>query len=381
MEPIVIIGTGLAGYNLAKEIRKLDKAIPLRLITADGGESYSKPMLSNALAKGKSAGQLVLSTAEQMAAQLTAAIHTHTTAEAIEAHSKMLVTTSGEFPYSKLVLATGAEQIKPPLQGNAVNDVFSVNDLDDYARFRQALNSARHVGIIGPGLIGCEFANDLISAHKQVTVIGPSATPLDRLIPPMVGELLMRELQKAGVQWRPGVMATAVNKLNSRFQISLSDESQLEVDLVLSAVGLRPKLALARNAGLTVSRGIVVDRQLQTSQTDIYALGDCIEVQGLVLPYVLPLMNAARTLAKTLTGNPTPIVYPAMPVVVKTPAHPLVVSPPAAGSEGEWEIDLQDTGARALFRGSDGSLLGFVLTGDKVEEKAMLSKELPPVLK
>jgi rubredoxin-NAD+ reductase len=291
------------------------------------------------------------------------------------------VTASGEFPYSKLVLATGAEPIKPPLQGNAADEVFSVNDLDDYAKFRAALQTAQHVGIIGPGLIGCEFANDLVAANKQVTVIGPSAAPLDRLIPPLVGELLMRALKKSGVQWRLGVTATAVSKMNSRFQISLSDASQLEVDLVLSAVGLRPKLELARSAGLTVNRGIVVDRLLQTSQPDIYALGDCMEVQGLVLPFVLPLMNAARTLAKTLTGNPTRLSYPAMPVVVKTPSHPLVVSPPAQGSEGGWEIELQESGARALYRGNDGSLLGFVLTGDKVEEKAALSKELPAVLK
>ncbi|HEY5602226.1 MAG TPA: FAD-dependent oxidoreductase [Gammaproteobacteria bacterium] len=380
MNPIVIIGTGLAGYNLAKEIRKLDKEIPLHLITADGGESYSKPMLSNALAKGKTPAQLVLSTAEQMAAQLAAVIHTRSKVESINAQSKTVLTTSGEFSYRKLVLATGAEQIKPPLQGNAVNGVYSVNDLDDYAHFRAALQSAQHVGVIGPGLIGCEFANDLLAANKQVTVIGPPVTPLDRLLPPQVGELLKRALGNAGVHWRLGVTASAVDKANDRYQIRLSDGSQLEVDLVLSAVGLRPKLALAKSAGLTVNRGIVVDRLLQTSQPDIYALGDCCEIDGLVLPFVLPLMNAARTLAKTLTGNPTQLVYPAMPVVVKTPAHPLVVSPPAQGSEGEWDIELRDTGARALYRGNNGSLLGFVLTGDKVEEKAALSKELPPVL-
>ena len=380
MQPIVIIGTGLAGYNLAKEIRKLDKEIPLHLITADGGESYSKPMLSNALAKGKSPSQLVLSTAEQMAAQLAATIYTHTRVESIDPQSKTISTTSGEVNYSKLVLAAGASQIEPPLQGDAVDAVYSVNDLDDYAKFREALDKANHIGVIGPGLIGCEFANDLVAANKQVTVVGPSATPLDRLLPPDVGGLLMRKLEKAGVSWRLGVTATEVNKANGGFQMTLSDASQLQVDLVLSAVGLRPNLELARNTGMAVKRGIVVDRMLQTSLPDIYALGDCIELQGMVLPFVLPLMNSARTLAKTLTGNPTEISYPAMPVVVKTPAHPVVVSPPAADSDGEWQIELEDSGARALYRAKDGSLLGFVLTGDKVAEKAALSKELPAVL-
>ncbi|WP_455366966.1 FAD-dependent oxidoreductase [Kaarinaea lacus] len=380
MQPIIIIGTGLAGYNLAKEIRKLDKNIPLHLITADGGESYSKPMLSNALAKGKSPAQLVLSTAEQMAAQLPATIYTRTRVESIDPQSRTINTTSGELQYSKLVLAVGASQVEPPLNGDAVDAVYSVNDLDDYAKFREALAAAETIGIIGPGLIGCEFANDLVAANKQVIVIGPAATPLDRLLPPQVGELLMRELEKAGVNWRLGVTATEVNKTNSGFQMILSDGSQLEVDLVLSAVGLQPNLELAKNTGMEVKRGIVVDRTLQTSFPDIYALGDCIELHGLVLPFVLPLMNSARTLAKTLTGNPTDISYPAMPVIVKTPAHPVVVSPPAVDSKGDWQIDLEDSGARALYRAKDGSLLGFVLTGDKVAEKPALSKELPAVL-
>ena len=99
-----------------------------------------------------------------------------------------------------------------------------------------------------------------------------------------------------------------------------------------------------------------------------------------MLPFVLPLMNAARTLAKTLTGNSTDISYPAMPVVIKTPAHPIVVSPPAPDKKGDWNIDIEDSGAKALYRADDGSLLGFVLTGDKVAEKQALSKELPAVL-
>ena len=380
MDSIVIIGTGLAGYNLAKEIRKINKQVPLHLITADGGESYSKPMLSNALAKGKTASQLVLADAAKMAEQLDATIQCNTRVESIDVNAKMLGTSAGELAYGRLVLALGASQIEPPLQGNAVNDVLKVNDLDDYARFRQALEPAAHVGIIGPGLIGCEFANDLINAGKKATVIGPSNIPLDRLLPEAVGKMVLQALTKAGIEWRLGVKATEVNSVGQAYQISMSDGSLLSVDLVLSAVGLRPNITLAQDAGLKVNRGIVVDRTLQTSQAEIYALGDCVEIDGLVLPFVLPLMNAARTLAKTLTGSITQISYPAMPVVVKTPAHPIAVSPPAQNARGEWEIDLEDSGARAFYRANDGALLGFVLTGDKVAEKQTLSKELPGVL-
>ena len=112
--------------------------------------------------------------------------------------------------------------------------------------------------------------------------------------------------------------------------MTLSDHRVLSVDAVLSSVGLRPRTGLAERAGIAVKRGIVVDRYLATNAPDVYALGDCAEVEGLVLPFVMPIMHAARALAKTLCGEPTRLTYPAMPIVVKTTAYPVVVAPPAA---------------------------------------------------
>jgi len=163
-------------------------------------------------------------------------------------------------------------------------------------------------------------------------------------------------------------------------RLQLSGGEQLETDLVLSAVGLAPNLDLARAAGLAVNRGIVVDRQLATSVADIYALGDCAEVDGLWLPYVMPIMNAARTLAKILVGESTALVYPPMPVVVKTPDFPLVVCPPTPGARGRWQIEQDEEGLRALYSDTDDSLFGFVLTENKIKEKQGLTKQLPNVL-
>ncbi len=149
---------------------------------------------------------------------------------------------------------------------------------------------------------------------------------------------------------------------------------------MLSCVGLRPRTALASAAGIHTARGIAVDRFLATSAPDVYAMGDCAEVEGLVLFYVMPLMNAARALAKTLAGAPTPVGYPPMPVVVKTPAHPVVVSPPSPGVMGAWKIEVLEAGVRALFFDADNKLRGFALTGTAVSEKNALVKELPALL-
>jgi len=153
----------------------------------------------------------------------------------------------------------------------------------------------------------------------------------------------------------------------------------LETDAVLSAIGLRPRIDLARRAGLTVNRGIVTDRFLGTSAADVYALGDCAEVEGQVLPFVAPIMHAARALACTLTGTPTAVVYPAMPVVVKTPAMPVVVAPPAS-AEGAWELEIAEDGVDARFVNSAGALAGFALVGTSTNRKQALARQLPPML-
>ncbi|HNI82155.1 MAG TPA: FAD-dependent oxidoreductase, partial [Rhodocyclaceae bacterium] len=135
-------------------------------------------------------------------------------------------------------------------------------------------------------------------------------------------------------------------------------------------------------AGLTVGRGITVDRRLATSDPHIFALGDCAEVDGLHLPFVLPLMQQARALARSLTGTPTDLSYPPMPVLVKTPAIPTIVAPPPIGAAGVWRIveDTPDAGLEARFEAPDGSLRGFALLGPATARKQTLSAALPALL-
>jgi rubredoxin-NAD+ reductase len=380
MQAIVIIGSGLAGYTLAKELRKHAPDVPLHIVTHHDGAFYSKPMLSNALAKGKTAETLATAGAEQMAAQLKATLWTHSEVSAIDTQAHTVTARGETLAYDKLVLAVGAQPIRPPLAGDGAAAVYSVNNLADYARFRQGIAQAQRIAVIGPGLIGCEFANDLVQAGKTVTVIGPSAAPLDRLLPPQAGQALQNALAAVGVEWRLGVTAQRVDRHGDALSLQLSDGSVVEADAILSAVGLRPNTDLAQASGIKINRGIAVDRYLESSAPDVFALGDCAEVEGHVLPFVMPIMQAARALAQTLAGKRTAVSYPAMPVVVKTPAHAVVVSPPPQGREGQWHISGDEQGIRALYRDADNNLLGFALTGTATADKQALTKELPPWL-
>jgi rubredoxin-NAD+ reductase len=381
MNPVVIIGTGLAGYTLARELRKVDGEIPLQLISADDARAYSKPMLSNALGKGKTADQLGTASAEQMAEQLRASVMKDTRIVAVDPAGHRVHSDDASYPYSRLVLALGADPIRLAIEGDADDAVMSVNDLGDYARFRDRLNDARQVLILGAGLIGCEFANDLLSSGYRVSVIDPFPQPLGRLLPEQCAVQLAESLRAAGIDWRLGTTAQRLDRIDGRVRATLADGETIDTDLVLSAVGLRPRTGLALEAGLDCERGIRVDPYLASSDADIFALGDCAEVDGLVLPYVMPIMHAARALAKTLTGTPTAVSYPAMPVVVKTPACPIVVSPPAQPDSGQWQVEiLDDGGTRARYLDDVGRLLGFALTGSGVSAKQAWTRELPPVL-
>lgn len=401
-EPIIIIGAGLAGWSTARELRKLDANVPLSLISADSADFYAKPSLSNALAQRRAPAQLITTPAAAMAETHKLRLFAHTQVLSLNPAARSIISTRGEFRYSRLVLATGAQPIRVPLAGNAVDQVLSVNSLDDFTVFHARLTpgpggepSPKQVLIMGAGLIGCEFANDLAAAGHRVRVVDPSSAPISALLPPQAGAELRAALDALGVRWHFGTTVKSVNHLigaaASRLQVELSDGQAFEADLVLSAIGLRPDTGLAQAAGLVCERGVLVDATLRTSAADIYALGDSAQYAagtwdagqaqpgpsaptgGQTLPFVMPIMNGAKALAASLAGRRTELVFPLMPVTIKTPALPIVVAAPAAGTPGQWH------GAEPgvwHFVDAQGRTRGFVLTGQQSSRRMEQARRL-----
>ncbi|WP_065258223.1 NAD(P)/FAD-dependent oxidoreductase [Pseudomonas bananamidigenes] len=378
--PVVIVGTGLAGYNLAREFRKLDGETPLLLITADDGRSYSKPMLSTGFGKNKDADGLSMAEPGAMAEQLKAEIRTHTRISGIDPGHKRLWIAEEAVNYRDLILAWGAETVRVPIEGDGGDLVFPINDLEDYARFRAAAEGKRRVLLLGAGLIGCEFANDLILGGYEVQLVAPCEQVMPTLLHPSAAAAVQAGLESLGARFHLGPVLTRLQKVADGLEAHLSDGQVIACDVVVSAIGLRPRIDLAAAAGIQTNRGVMVDRHLQTSHANIYALGDCAEVDGLNLLYVMPLMSCARALAQTLAGNPTAVNYGPMPITVKTPVCPLVVSPPPRGREGVWTVEGQGADVKALCHDAEGQLLGYALTGAAVMEKLALNKQLPALL-
>lgn len=373
MNTLIIIGTGLAGYNLAKEFRKLDPTRELILITQDNGHFYSKPQLSTALAQKKSPQQLVITPCEKMQEQLRATIYTHTKVIAIQPDSQTIVietpTATHSLPYAQLVLAIGAKPRPLPLF-EAMPHHFRVNNLQDYEKFIENTAHSKHCSIIGSGLVGCEFAHDLSHHIPLVSVVTPDPHPLFGLVPSEVGQSLQQVLSEKGIHWLTNTSLTRAKILESgQIQLETQNGLSFTTDHVLSAIGIAPNTALAKQSGLATLQGIVVDPLLQTSATNIYALGDCAEINGQCRQYVAPLLQCARQLAQTLSGTPSPIEFPPFPINLKVSAYPIIALPPKQGSIGEWQIESTNHSHKALFLDEEGQLLGYVLSGSCIDER------------
>ena len=388
MHPIIIIGSGMAGYTVAREFRKLSPEQELVMICADDAVNYAKPTLSNAFAGNKAPEQIALGDATKMATQLNMRIEAETWVKEINAEShEITLEKNGETitqPYSKLVLAVGANPIRLAIAGDGSDDIHVVNSLTDYRTFRENLSKRKdkRVVILGAGLIGCEFANDLLHSHYDVTVIDLAPQPLGRLLPNHVAEAFKTNLEQAGIKFALSTTVEKVTKINDGedYAVTLANGQTLVADIVLSAIGLQPNIALAKEANIQTSRGIITNTLLETSQPDIYAVGDCAEVNGTLLPFVMPIMQQARALAKTLSGQSTNVHYPAMPVAVKTPAAPLTVLPAPLDVEVNWETEEFDDGMLAKAADGQGTLRGFVLLGATAGKQRLTLTKLVPDL-
>ncbi|MDH2291657.1 FAD-dependent oxidoreductase [Cobetia marina] len=387
---LVIIGTGMAGIGLARALRSRDKDSRLILVSQDSGHDYAKPLLSTAFAKGMSARALARQTSVALVDELDAELRTHQRVTSIDTHARQVWLGEECLAYDELVLALGAAPRRPfPIDDSVGSRVMSINDLDDYAAFSATLTAAREAGesgrvvIVGAGLVGCEYANDLKAAGHEVTLVAAEDTPLDGLLPQALGQRLGKAFDAIGVRRLQGEMVetiTAGKATQAPVSVVLQSGHAVEGSLVLLATGLAPRIKLAQGAGLSAGGdGIRVDRHLATSRPHVWALGDCASVEGVNAMYVQPLQAAARVLAANLCGEAVELDWKAWPVLVKTPALPIVAYPPRT-AVARWDItgEGDDLDARALD--ANERLIGYALTGASVRRKVELARQAPPLL-
>lgn len=364
---VVVIGAGLAGWSMVDAIRALDKAVRITLISADDADRYHKPMLSVAISQNKTPSDLVRATGTKSAMDLDVKLLANTKVTSIDGQAKVVQTAQGVVAYDKLVLAIGANPIYPPMIDS--RHVAHINHLHAFAKLQQRLGTgSKNVAIIGAGMVGTEFAEDLIKAGHQVSLIDRHDCPLASLLPSVVGARILSALQNLGLTWLGGSRLDDVGRCEQGYRLCLtkdSVQSQLLFDEVVVATGLMVDGALPTSAGLIFDEraGIVVDPQtLQTSQADIYALGDCIGIDGVACRYVAVHRPQAATIAHQILNRPhTGYAHQAPMIRLKNKC----VSVSANGNpkaDGDWQV----------ITDNDNELVLQMVSADKIVAKVVL---------
>lgn len=374
VENIVIVGSGFAARQVVKNIRKLDSQIAINMIAADSGVDYNKPDLSHVFSRQQSADDLTRMSAEQFAQENNLTLHTETRVTAIQRQEKQILCGYQVFQYHKLVLATGATAMLPPIAGNEL--ICTFNSQNEYRLHQELLQKARRILVLGGGLIGAELAMDLHRAGKCVMLVDKAHSLLASVLPVEISSRLQHSFSQMGITLAFNNQLNSIEKVADGLRVVLHSGHSYSVDAVIAAMGLQPETAVAAAAGLDIGRGIKVNQQLQTTDPNIFAIGDCAEIDGKVMPFLQPILMGAMTLAKNLLGGAHCLTLPAMLVKVKTPDLPLYFAGETHRRDLNWEINLTPQGITARATDSQHQLRAFVVSEEQTQHAFSLLREL-----
>ena len=270
-------------------------------------------------------------------------------------------------PYDKLLIATGSLPIIIPVPGHKLAGVLTYRDLDDVQAMLIAAKSRGSAVVIGGGLLGLEAAAGLKEQGMDVTVLHLMPTLLERQLDETAGKLLQKAVEARDIRVMTGANTKAILGEKKVEAVLLADGTRLPADLVVMAVGIKPNAALASDAGLDVGRGIKVSTAMQTSDPDIYAVGECAEVGGEVFGLVAPLYEMAHVIASQLAGDPSAAFKrTALATKLKVTGINLFSAGDFSGGDGCQNLVLHDKlhGIYKRLILKDDKLVGCVLYGD-----------------
>jgi len=336
---VVIVGAGHAGWAAAEAVRAQDALVPITLVTACEGDRYLKPELSIALRRHSSRESLVRETGLVSAERLRVRLMSETFAVGLSPALHQLRTTRGNLQYTSLILAQGARPALPEVL--PAHLCWRINDLDAWGRLKRQLgDTPKHIVIIGAGMVGCELADDFMTAGHQVTLLDLQKAPLAALLPEQASERLRTALEGAGVKFMGATQVAGVTQLADGMRsVALVGAPAIECDEVVAATGLVTDTRLAVGAKLNINRGIVVDPlTLQTSAEDVYALGDCVSIHGMPCRFIEPISKQAQAIASAITGQGEASYLHSPPVIrLKTHSLPVVLHGSPV-SHGQWRV-------------------------------------------
>ncbi|MDC3181328.1 FAD-dependent oxidoreductase [Gammaproteobacteria bacterium] len=368
---VVIIGSGLSGQLVLKGLREKGYQGQITMLSEHPADFYAKPSLSNLTKQNKQARDLIQMTADEVAKKYSATIKSGVAVTKIDRNKKQVWVADECVAYDQLVLAVGAV---PRVLSILPQDerIFRVNDLWAYEVFEKKLQADSHLVILGGGLIGCEFANDLSSRVDKLTILEPTDALMSKMIPKEMGKVLQQQLEKIGVDIKLAGHLGDIQSTDTKLKIGWGEEV-INADILLAAIGMQPDITLAQQAGLEVDQGVLINDFAQTSDSDIYALGDCAQSKWGVRYYVAPLRVTASVIVDQLLNISSKLVFPPMPVMMKTPAYPICFCIEKQATS--WEVKQEGDSIKALGY-LENELVSFAVSGIFLSGRLQLKQQL-----
>jgi len=299
---LVIIGNGMAPGRMLEHLFDLTDAYDVTIFNAEPRVNYDRIMLSPVLSGEKSFGDIIIH-GEAWYVDHGITLHKGEKITKIDRDMRTVTSASGiTAEYDKLVIATGSNPFIIPVPGHDLPGVLAYRDLDDVDGMMEAVAKGGRAVVIGGGLLGLEAAAGLKAQGMDVTVIHLMPSLMERQLDPAAGYLLKRELEGRGIQVLTEANTKQILGTDQVEGVELADGTVIDASLVVMAVGIKPNIQVAAEAGLEVNRGIVTAPSMQTSDPAIFSVGECVEVSGMVYGLVAPLYQMARVAAAHLAG-------------------------------------------------------------------------------
>lgn len=368
---LVVIGNGMAGIRTVEEIIKRNPDFyDVTVFGAEPHVNYNRIMLSPVLAGEKEFNDIILNTQEWYD-ENNITLHVNAEVTEIDRDNKIVRAANGiEAAYDKLIIATGSEPFIIPVPGKDLEGVISFRDMKDVDTMLAAAKSYKNAVVIGGGLLGLEAANGLKLKGMNVTVLHLMDTLMERQLDEAAGFLLKEELRSRDINVITGANTSEIQGTERVKAVKLDNGRVISADLVVMAVGIRPNFALAQQSGLETARGLVVNDQMQTSDPDIYSVGECVEHRGLTYGLVAPLYEMGKVLADQLTGTAdTEYLGSVTSTKLKVTGVDVFSAGDFSGGKDTEEVVFRDA-ARGVYKRiifKDNKIEGAVLYGDAAD--------------
>jgi nitrite reductase (NADH) large subunit len=366
-EPLVVVGNGMATARLVDELAKV--ALGRYAIAVIGDEprlAYNRVLLSSVLAGETASHDIELRPASWWRDRGVTLKYGCLATEIDIGRRELKIAHEESVSFSRLVLATGSTPLRLNVPGSDLAGVHTFRDSRDVDLLLTLAAQKKRVVVVGGGLLGLEAAYGLAKAGAPVTLLHLMDRLMDRQLDAPAADLLKTLVERKGIKVLLKANTARLHGTSRVDGIELTDGRRIDADAVIFAAGIRPNVALAKDAGIAVGRGIMVDDHLQTAATEIFALGECAEHRGICYGLVEPAYEQARVLAQHLAGKTVAYGGSVVATNLKVSGVSVFSAGDFIGAEGSETILLSDVrhGTYKKLVISDGRLTGAVLVGD-----------------